>query len=416
MSLVKIYEHADRKGKKLEINLDELTLNQVYSLEKQGMDNVMSSLKWEIAEGFKLIIYEAAEGQGRQFGFSGNGIDNNTKLNRDFNDKASSYRFIRNNSVPEYFGVISPKPAVIKFNSEGSIHGTDGWSAEEHYQGVQVINENYIMISTSDFSGAYFFIVKWENGILAGKLGRVQKQVKMNNDFAGMKFNHPGGMQLLGNIIAIPVEYIGDTESPGSRSCIVFYDISDPKDPKKISLKIDRQTKTSSAVGLTHYEDRILLVAGGTDTKQLDFYESRPGETSIGNSTVFSHVKTWNSNEADKSRWLNNVWGKYQGLNLIRDVDGKIYLIGVRPSTPAELLAGGYSNCIDLFSVDIRAAGTKNILKKISKKMVHCENGTSQEFGSGVYISGRRLHYIVTGSGRSNKQDDNSTMVLNYFS
>ena len=408
MSYVTIYEHADMKGKKLKIELDiNIKLNQVYSLSTDDMNDKMSSVQWDIKDGYKLIIYEDAEGQGRQYGFSGKGSDNNTKLNRDFNDKASSYRYILNNSVPEYFGVISPKANIIKFNSKGSVHGTDGGlHMNEHYQGVQVIDENHMIICTSDFQGAYFFIIKWRNGFLSGEMGTVIKQVRINDNFNGMALDHPGGMQILGNIVAIPIEYINADSKPPPLSSIVFYDIADRKNPVKLPFKIDRQDKPASSLGMINYGDRILLVVGGRDTKDLDFYMSLPGQASITGNTVFGKpVKTWKHNSSDKKGWLNSGWENYQSINLIKDFDNKIYLVGAK-----------YDNdWFELYAVDITAP-EKSILKKISKKAIHCENRASPEFGSGIYIAGRRIHFIVTGSGRSDQREDSRVMLLNYFS
>src|SRR4051794_2047841 len=102
MSSFTIYEHKDFGGALKIVNLDLQELNRVYSFSPLGFNDKISSVRWDLEAGRKLIFYTDSEGQGDQYGVISKGENENLSTNQ-FNDKASSYRFIVNNTVPEYF-------------------------------------------------------------------------------------------------------------------------------------------------------------------------------------------------------------------------------------------------------------------------------------------------------------------------
>lgn len=421
MSKATVYEHAGKQGRSKVISVNDLSLNQVFSLAGIGMNDRISSLEWDIQDGRKLIFYEHAEGQGRQYAVTGKGVTADLKSTNDFNDRASSYRYVVNDTVPEYFDFISPEPQIVSFNSANSKHGTDGGlSRQEHYQGVQVIDDKHAIICMSDFSGAYFFIVRWENGLLAPGDGRVIKQVLINEDFPGMKHNHPGCMQVLGNTVAIPVEFIGGTGPEGAeKSVVVFYDISNRQKPVKIDLQIARQDKPASALGMIVHDNRILLAVAGRDGQDIDFYRSQKGQTKITDTTVFGlpfKNWRWDKNTTNTEGWVNEFWGsRYEAINFIKDFDDQLYLVAFRfPSVYPDsfLLKAPFG--VELYSVNPGLA-PESMLKKLSVKGLYCNEGASTEWGSGVYTTGKKIHFLITGTGRSDKEYDNRIMKLNHF-
>lgn len=419
MSKLIVYEHGNMQGNRKAILVNELSLSQVYSLSSFGMNDRISSMEWDIEDGYKFIFYEHAEGQGRQYAIAGKGFITDLKTPKDFNDKASSFRYVINDSIPEYFDFISAEPKIIKFNSEESKHGTDRGIAEEHYQGIQVIDDKHVIICMSDFSGAYFFIVRWDNGLLAPGEGHVIKQVLINKDFPGMQHNHPGCMQVLEDIVAIPIEFIGDTDPGGvEKSVIVFYDISDRENPVKIDMKIPRQDKPAAALAMIHYKDGILLAVAGRDGQDIDFYQSQSGQTKVSDKTIFGAPFLnwkWDKNAINTNGWSSKFWGtRYESINFIKDSDNKLYLVAFRYPQLDPLIGGALNYFAELYNVNTDEA-PRNMLKKLSVKELHCKEGVSTEFASGVYMANKKIHFLISGSGRGDKEYDMRTMKLNYF-
>jgi hypothetical protein len=327
---------------------------------------------------------------------------------------------IKDSSIPQYFDDIIPTPSILSFHNRGFRKGTDRgfWNGhQEHFQGIQVIDDYHVIITTSDFKGAYFFIIRWERGILSGRIGSVIKEVFIKADFPVITFNHCSGIQLLGKIAAIGLEYIGGTEESNQPlSGVVFYDLSIPAVPRRLGDPLIRQHKSAGAVGIAFTkENRIIMVVGGKNTLELDFYLTRRNnQNTITNSTKFEPPLNWKWQitsewptpigkpaNGDTKGWVDDRWGHYyQSINLLRDFDGELYLVGFNNAD---------GNWVDLYTLKI---GNDNVyLKKISKKKMYCSEGANFEFASGVYSKGRKINIIAAGDGRSG--DD--LIHLNYF-
>ena len=90
---------------------------------------------------------------------------------------------------------------VFKFVRNGFSKPSGG-----HLQGIQQLDERHLIISGSSKKNAYFFIVQWKTKIGAREKGRIIQLVNINEDFPDMKHNHAGGIQVMGNILAIGTE------------------------------------------------------------------------------------------------------------------------------------------------------------------------------------------------------------------
>ena len=79
--------------------------------------------------------------------------------------------------------------------------------------------------------------------------------------------------------------------------------------------------------------------------------------------------------------WIDGNFGAYQGLNLFRQSNGKLYMVGFNRNSSGQDWA-------DLYSVDLNLSAAY-MLKKVDKKHVYCQDGASFRYGGGgIFSSG----------------------------
>ncbi len=360
-----IFEDRDFKGNKFTANLDSVN-DQIHSLKSTSVHDEMSSLTWSLSGSRKVVFYEDTDAGGRQYVISGAGSDPDTH-NNNFKDCASAWRLIESNSIPLAFYNAPGNAQVIKFTRTGFTIPSGG-----HLQGIQQLDNRHLVISGSSNSVAYFFIVRWPVVIRPSDIGQVIKVVRINDDFPGMRHNHASGIQVLGNILAVGAEGGNDPNT----STVVFYDLTDRTNPAPVGNPIFRQHETAGAVGIVQQPGHVLLAVGGWDSDVIDFYRSDTQYLTSGNFT-FSLFKTWDESQKNTTGWIDGNYGKYQSLNLLRDLNGKLFMIGFNRNSAGQDWA-------DLFSVNLSSVSS-SILKKIDKKHVYCADGASFRFGGGAY-------------------------------
>ena len=256
--------------------------------------------------------------------------------------------------------VSASDPTVLKFSKNGHKFPILG-----HLQGVQKLDDRHLVISGS--GQAYFFIVRWSSlGINANEVGQVIKMVKIKDNFPEIKSRHAGGIQVVDKILAIGTEKCG-------KSNVIFYDLSNPSNPIPIRNKIVRNHNTAGAVSIVKQANNYLLAVGNWSSKEIDFY------TSDGfNFSSFTLQKTWKKSQKDTSDWIDENWGKYQGLNLFREQDGQLYLVGFHRSRN--------ENWADLYALDINACSS-TMLKKVDEKRLDCIDRASFRYSGGLYMA-----------------------------
>jgi len=276
-------------------------------------------------------------------------------------------RLTKANSIPLAFSKIPIRPLVLKFSCHGITMPSGG-----HMQGIQQLDRRHLVISGSSDNAAYFFIVRWTRSIRSGEVGKVIKLVKINDDCPGMKHNHASGIQFYKNVLVVGTE---GGEDP-VKSSVVFYTLSNVDNPRLVGNRIDRTWDTAGAIGIVRRSSDYLLTVGGWDSDNLDFYISNNAALN-SRSCLFTRVKTWKKSNKNTSGWIDENWGAYQSLNLMRESDGQIYMVGFNRNE------GGH-DWADLYSLSIDANESR-MLRKIDKKHVYCEDGASFRYGSGLY-------------------------------
>jgi len=233
----------------------------------------------------------------------------------------------------------------------------------------------------------------------------------VNTVLLSSKYDHAGGMQLIGNILAVPLEKTGN----GSKdSRVIFLNTLDLIQEKDGDLNIDliRNLKgdagTVSIAKLSQQgpsPEQYLLIVGGNDAKPLDFYMSNTAD--LGPRTAWTPIYSWHfhrhgvyyeiqqrkNNEWNQTTWFTKneaVYSKYQNLNLVTQCDGTLYLVGTRSEE---------KNRMDLFRLQIAIQGdidqggsvTGVALIKVGTKEMHCDYrkmvNCNFSAAAGIYIS-----------------------------
>src|SRR5262245_17181456 len=198
-------------------------------------------------------------------------------------------------------------------------------------------------------------------------------------------FTHAGGMQALGNVLAVPFEAHMD----GHQSKVVFYDVGDPLNPMRLANDVDHTPLSSEAGTATLGKlanGHFLLVIGRAHANTLDFYVSTGTDL---RTTAYEWFDTWNKNEL-----TGGDYGEYEALNFVAQCDGALFLAGTHRNL--DIIISGGEDFIDLFAVT-NGTGNGGAIAKVAKKHLFC-NGTCEfDAAGGVYVDpGGRLYVYGT--------------------
>ena len=263
---------------------------------------------------------------------------------------------------------------------------TEGWSIPSggHLQGIQRMNipsktsggvsKEFFVISGSSDNEAYFIVV----GRTEGGYAIVQKKAICKEPY-----RHAGGIQIIGNYLVVGVE--DNLEKDKSKVC--FFDITNPEKPIgdpiiTIQRRGEEKRATAGAVAIVKRPADYLLIVGSWDSDTLDFYRSNG--TYLGecdpkgeSNCKFTYWQTWDKDNASRKGWCDETWGSYQNLNLISDVDDRLFLLGYYCSEEEE-------DYIDLYSLDLDKPSSE-VIKKEDSRFVECKAGASFKYGGGAY-------------------------------
>ena len=230
----------------------------------------------------------------------------------------------------------------------------------DHIQGV-AIRDSYAMVTTSARDG---FVLTAKG---SGRTFTYETRKTVGD------FDHPGGIQTIGDWLVVGVEDQG-------RSEIQFY-----RYRERLAL-VDRLTIVrnkalgqAGSVGITNYgrlETERYLLATCPDDHRVHFYQTAPGvplsapDCDFGVRPFFK----WSAKRVPKSQRTNwrpdDTWGKYvNSISLLSDTLGKPYLIG--------LYRRNLRHYADLFAVDL----DRRVLTKLTRVRVKCDDGASFRWG-----------------------------------
>jgi len=180
---------------------------------------------------------------------------------------------------------------------------------------------------------------------------------------------HAGGIQVAGKYLAIPLE--ASDFATFWHSKVVFYDISNPLDPIKIDVEIQRPGVSGGSVALTRLVDGHFLVAVWSDAgpegyqSKFDFYRSIDTTLEGG----FTHIAAINKSDV-----------AYQAIQFILDENAVPYIIGTENDG---MLGLAGTNHADLYQVVYSNNTVTDVVTKGSKPQL-C---SISNFGAGAGVS-----------------------------
>lgn len=195
-------------------------------------------------------------------------------------------------------------------------------------------------------------------------------------------FWHAGGMDICGDILAVPLE-----NSKDQKSFIRFYNFAEPTAPKRIEGSDFELQANSGGVALTKRADDRFLCASWTDSDdspdRFDFYISKnPNDL-----TEWEEKITYDYRSLTP---VDNGNPKFQAINFIPQKDGKLFLIGTENSNKyAPVLKGkDRAHLYEVIFYENGDGDSQFHLIKISQRDFE-GGGSYSNFGaaSGIYLN-----------------------------
>lgn len=208
--------------------------------------------------------------------------------------------------------------------------------------------------------------------------------------------NHLGGIQISGDIMAVPLE---DPNGNNPTGVIQFYDIRDPLNPVLLPTTISRPHNVG-VVAFTQLPDgRYLVLATYGNNAEIQYFLSAPNDLSSLSSTPTSTVQ---GSTIDGWFVANFAGGVYcfQNCNFITQTDGTVYLACTLNSSPAAPVINGADLGV-LFRVTVGASSVS--LTRVGGRHFFCSSNSTGSNGNfnaaaGFYVSpsGELMLYSTT--------------------
>jgi hypothetical protein len=259
-----------------------------------------------------------------------------------------------------------------------------------HFQGVQRIpGTDFLVVSGSDPRGpaSSLFVLRFGHpGRRTHEPDRVLAEVPLDSTLW-----HAGGMSTMGRILAVPI--YGGKPRHGR---VLFFDTATAPQLESLAVTIERPGRKAYATAIARLQSGHVLVAvlAGRDDlpRRLDFYRSRTARLADG----FDHEPvTWPAREVRSVAGQSPNFGDFQGIGLVTQRDGSLFLVGLHNTAPSiDLLPG--RDYADLYRVEfpgsevLSAPGamlTKPRLTKVANRHLVCEGGhCNLDASAGLYV------------------------------
>ena len=256
---------------------------------------------------------------------------------------------------------------------------------KNHIQGV-AIRGSYAMVTTSVRDG--FIVTATGDG----------REFAYETRRAVNGFDHPGGIQTIGDWLVVGVEDRG-------RSEIRFYRYRERlKLVKHLTIVRDKLLGQAGSVGIANYkssEGERYLLAACPDPRRVHFYRTQPGVPLSDPSCSFEAKPflRWSAQRVpvkDRTDWKpDKSWGSYvNNMSLLADTSGQLYFLGLYRK-------GLTRHYADLFAVDLDSTGTpRTVITKLSRVRVQCANGTGFRWGASALVVSRTKLRLFACEGR----------------
>tara|TARA_R110000868_G_scaffold101706_1_gene279958 strand:+ start:52753 stop:54468 length:1716 start_codon:yes stop_codon:yes gene_type:complete len=236
-----------------------------------------------------------------------------------------------------------------------------------HLQGIQLYKEHSIYLSGSSDKLSYMVKIH---------LGDQPKVVAIDT-LMHSPLRHAGGFQIFDRFLAVGIE---DNKERNLAYLQVYnLEAATPFDNPiyTVERKGDYERVTAGAVGITAYQDEILILVANWDSRVLDFY-SCPAEdfyAGKGDLRLKNSIEVKKLSTAD---WSDPKWESYQNLNLFSDRNEQLFVVGTAKNEDGRQVA-------DLFKLHLKPSTPK--ITKISSKIFHPTEGVDFKATAGLNIS-----------------------------
>jgi hypothetical protein len=301
---------------------------------------------------------------------------------------AKPFRINTNDIVPQVFGS-SRADAALQSARE---YGPEKYYAPSkrvgarpslsHTQSIKMVRRphgarpEFIFIAAGDSRSwkSHLFIAQHPSHAPLTDQWKIIRNIVLNDDPDENDLWHPGGMDISGNYLAIPVEdfvikdYLSKELYPGvlkhyePRSKIMFFDISDPMYPKRLPVAIERNSGWCPAVAFTRLHDGhyLIYIAGAGDV-----YISKTTKITDG----FNHTGT-----------IDGIPGQNASFITIGPA-GDLYIVATENNNKATPVIAG-DNIARLFKFNFDAQTKTGSLPYISERICDCGGGGIFGLGS----------------------------------
>lgn len=290
------------------------------------------------------------------------------------------------------FMKINSEPVTISYSNILEINNNGG-----HLQGIQLMENKagkYAIMTGSSDSHSYYVVVKF---------GESDEVISVNNLF-DKPFKHAGGFQVFQNYMAVGIE----DNSARDKSMVCLYDIPDPENPPVQPIAVikregDPLRSTAGCVGMTEYREKLLLIVGDWDTRNIDFYSCHLNELPDGKFDLFYTITM---ETISKESWIDRKWLPYQNINLFTVSSDKLFLVGMGQNSENE-------NVADLFSLEEDLPGNFKLVKIATKKF-KCTDNCTFKAGAGMDLTNSgELRLVSCGYNIESRSYLNCFDVLN---
>jgi hypothetical protein len=255
-----------------------------------------------------------------------------------------------------------------------------------HFQGIQRVPfSDYLIISGSNpRSGtADLFVARMP----PGEDGEIVRHLEID---AAMW--HAGGLSVVNNILAVPLHQLSPRQGK-----IVFFDVSDPVNLRKLPVEIARPGRKAGAVAITDLADGRVLVAvlSAFDglPRRLDFYLSRTSALTDG---FTPEPAAWRVSEVQARPGQDRTFAYFQSINFIRQSDGRLFLAGFHNNVLSPTILPG-RDYADLYEVVFPSGSLStggSLMKeaapdviKIGSRRLNCKDGfCNMDAAAGLFV------------------------------
>lgn len=274
------------------------------------------------------------------------------------------------------------KSSYISLKNELEIPNEGG-----HIQGIQLYQQagkSWYFFSGSSAHQSYLAIADAESR----KVVSLQKLLDE-------PYRHAGGFQIMDDLLAVGIE---DNEEK-DKSLIHLYRILNAEKGElkflhQIERKGDYKRMTAGSVALTRIDTELYLCVGNWDNHELDLYRLSLDKLESPEQE-FEWLSSINSDELDRSTWVEKSWFSYQNINFFWK-DERLYLAAM-----AEEGLGG-KQLLDIFACDL--AGENMGLEKVFHQNFPKKGDAGFRWGGGVYVDEKgKLQIMACGEQITDK-------------